>query len=173
MVPLVGTYVDAMDTHGSDGLGESFLPDVPGKFPEKPAVEFLERDAEKEETDILALGPLTNLARLFQKRPELIRRVPGLSQWEAASEATELFPVAEYNYWCDPEAAKICYELFAEAGKKIEMVGLDVTRKIVLTPNLISYMSVWIRRPADLSEDYRILHGFPLGIRGNYRLRDQ
>ena len=59
--------------------------------------------------------------------------------------------MAEYNYWCDPEAAKICYELFAEAGKKIEMVGLDVTRKIVLTPNLISYMSVWIRRPADLS----------------------
>ena len=49
-------------------------------------------------------------------------------------------PVAEYNYWCDPEAAKICYELSAEAGKKIEMVGLDVTRQIVLTPNLISYM---------------------------------
>ena len=141
MVPLGGTYADAMDTHGSDGLGESFLPDVPGEFPEKPAVEFLEETLEKEETDILALGPLTNLARLFQKRPELIRRVSRfVSMGGSFRSHGNCSPVAEYNYWCDPEAAKICYELFAEAGKKIEMVGLDVTRKIVLTPNLISYM---------------------------------
>lgn len=141
MVPLGGTYVDAMDTHGSDGLGESFLPDVPGEFPEKPAVEFLEETLEKEETDILALGPLTNLARLFQKRPELIRRVSRfVSMGGCFRSHGNCSPVAEYNYWCDPEAAKICYELSAEAGKKIEMVGLDVTRQIVLTPNLISYM---------------------------------
>lgn len=141
MVPLGGTYADAMDTHGSDGLGESFLPDVPGEFPEKPAVEFLEETLEKEETDILALGPLTNLARLFQKRPELIRRVSRfVSMGGSFRSHGNCSPVAEYNYWCDPEAAKICYELSAEAGKKIEMVGLDVTRQIVLTPNLISYM---------------------------------
>lgn len=141
MVPLGGTYADAMDTHGSDGLGESFLPDVPGEFPEKPAVEFLEEMLEKEETDILALGPLTNLARLFQKRPELIRRVSRfVSMGGSFRSHGNCSPVAEYNYWCDPEAAKICYELSAEAGKKIEMVGLDVTRQIVLTPNLISYM---------------------------------
>ena len=42
-------------------------------------------------------------------------------------------PVAEYNYWCDPDAAKIVYE---KLGCLIKMVGLDVTRKIVLTPNL-------------------------------------
>lgn len=141
MTPLGGTYVDAMDTHGSDGLGESFLPEVPGGFPEKTAVEFLEETLEKEETDILALGPLTNLARLFRKRPELIGRVPRLvSMGGSFRSHGNCSPVAEYNYWCDPEAAKICYELFAEAGKKIEMVGLDVTRKIVLTPNLVSYM---------------------------------
>ena len=131
MTPLGGTYVDAMDTHGSDGLGESFLPEVPGGFPEKTAVEFLEETLEKEETDILALGPLTNLARLFRKRPELIGRVPRLvSMGGSFRSHGNCSPVAEYNYWCDPEAAKICYELFAEAGKKIEMVGLDVTRKI-------------------------------------------
>ena len=46
-------------------------------------------------------------------------------------------PVAEYNYWCDPHAVQETYE---KLGKKIEMVGLDVTRKIVLTPNLLEYM---------------------------------
>ena len=53
-------------------------------------------------------------------------------------------PVAEYNYWCDPDAAAKVYEAYASlpelSGKNIHMIGLDVTRKIVLTPNLIEYM---------------------------------
>ena len=48
-------------------------------------------------------------------------------------------PVAEYNYWCDPHAAEIVYRAFEELpvlqDKQIHMVGLDVTRKIVLTPD--------------------------------------
>lgn len=53
-------------------------------------------------------------------------------------------PVAEYNYWCDPDAAAKVFEAYASlpelSGKNIHMIGLDVTRKIVLTPNLIEYM---------------------------------
>lgn len=162
MVPLAGKYVDAMDTHGSDGLGESFLPDVPGSFPDKSAVEFLEEALDKEEITVLALGPMTNLARLFQKRPDLIRRIPRLvSMGGSFKSHGNCSPVAEYNYWCDPEAAKICYEMYAEAGKKIEMVGLDVTRKIVLTPNLVSYMErldndtgAFIRKITDFYMDF-------------------
>ena len=141
MVPLKGKYVDAMDTHGSDGLGESFLPEIPGVFPEKSAVDFLEEELEKEEISIIALGPLTNLALLFLKRPELVDRVSRLvSMGGNFKSHGNCSPVAEYNYWCDPKAARICYQMFADAGKKIEMAGLDVTRKIVLTPNLLSYM---------------------------------
>ena len=43
-------------------------------------------------------------------------------------------PVAEYNYWCDPDAANYVYQ---HLPVKIEMIGLDVTRKIVLTPNIL------------------------------------
>ena len=53
-------------------------------------------------------------------------------------------PVAEYNYWCDPHAAEIVYRAFEELpvlqDKQIHMVGLDVTRKIVLTPDILEYM---------------------------------
>ena len=38
--PLKCPYTDAMDTHGQDGMGESFFPEVPGDFPKKSAVEF-------------------------------------------------------------------------------------------------------------------------------------
>ena len=49
-------------------------------------------------------------------------------------------PVAEYNYWCDPDAAAIVYDLFEKEGNIIHMIGLDVTREIVLTPNRLEYM---------------------------------
>ena len=49
-------------------------------------------------------------------------------------------PVAEYNYWCDPDGASLVYETLHQNGQKIHMVGLDVTRKIVLTPDLLEYM---------------------------------
>lgn len=40
-VPLMKEYVNALDTHGKDGLGESFLPDVSGYQQDKDAVSFL------------------------------------------------------------------------------------------------------------------------------------
>ena len=49
-------------------------------------------------------------------------------------------PVAEYNYWVDPDAAALVYETAAQKHSLISMVGLDVTRKIVLTPDLLEYM---------------------------------
>ena len=39
--PLVRKYVDARDTHGSDGLGESFYPPVTSVRPRRDAVRFL------------------------------------------------------------------------------------------------------------------------------------
>ena len=42
--PLVRDYVDAMDTHGMDGLGESGWPDAEGLTPNKDAVSFLGGD---------------------------------------------------------------------------------------------------------------------------------
>ena len=69
--PLKCPYTDAMDTHGQDGMGESFFPEVPGDFPKKSAVEFLEETLEKEKISIIALGPMTNLAKAFSMPPKL------------------------------------------------------------------------------------------------------
>ena len=62
--PLVKEYINALDTHGADGLGESFL-DVPKDFhvQEKPAVEFLAETLGKGGVSVIALGPLTNPAK--------------------------------------------------------------------------------------------------------------
>ena len=46
--PLRREYVSAQDTHGEDGLGESFLPDVPGYRQKLSAVSYIIRTLREE-----------------------------------------------------------------------------------------------------------------------------
>ena len=46
--PLRRDYVNALDTHGEDGLGESFLPEVTGYQQQISAVDFLTDILKKE-----------------------------------------------------------------------------------------------------------------------------
>ena len=173
-LPLVRPYVDAMDTHGEDGLGESHYPEITDGTINTDGVGFLARTlheaAQKEEpVSIIALGPLTNLARLVQNDPESLAGLGELiSMGGSCQSHGNCSPVAEYNYWCDPHAAEIVYRAFEELpvlqDKQIHMVGLDVTRKIVLTPDILEYMCCVNRRWANVSE---ILPGSILIFTGN------
>ena len=139
--PLKRDYVNALDTHGADGLGESFLPEVPGYQQEIGAVDFLSKALIKEKVSVIALGPMTNLARLIQKAPAAFDQIEELvSMGGSFKSHGNCSPVAEYNYWCDPDAAALVYDTLHHNGKMIHMIGLDVTRKIVLTPTLLEYI---------------------------------
>ncbi len=145
--PLKREYVNALDTHGSDGLGESFLPEVPGYRQEKTAVGFLSETLKKTKCSVIAMAPMTNLAELISKDREAFDAIEELvSMGGNFRSHGNCSPVAEYNYWEDPDAAALVYRTIEEnvqSGKglrKIHMVGLDVTRKIVLTPDLLEYM---------------------------------
>lgn len=139
--PLEREYADALDTHGRDGLGESFLPDVAGYDQDMGAVDFLEKTVKEGPCSVIALGPMTNLALLYQKNPAAFAQIEEIvSMGGNFRSHGNCSPVAEYNYWADPDGAALVYEAMANLGKKISMVGLDVTRKIVLTPDLLEYM---------------------------------
>lgn len=139
--PLVRTYVDAMDTHGMDGLGESGYPEVLEVRPRPDAVGFLAQTLNNaaqtnDKVSIIALGPMTNIARLIQTKPEALKGLDELvSMGGSYKSHGNCSPVAEYNYWCDPDAAKLVFD-----HAFVHMIGLDVTRKIVLTPNILEYM---------------------------------
>ena len=84
---------------------------------------------------------MTNLARLIQKDKEAFSCIEEIvSMGGSFKSHGNCSPVAEYNYWCDPDGASLVYETLHQNGQKIHMVGLDVTRKIVLTPDLLEYM---------------------------------
>ena len=116
--PLRREFVNALDTHGRDGLGESFLPDVKGYDQEMEAEEFLARTIKEESCSVIALGPLTNLARLLRKDPESFDQMEELvSMGGSFKSHGNCSPVAEYNYWADPDSAAVVYEAMGKSGK--------------------------------------------------------
>lgn len=140
--PRVREYVNALDTHGEDGLGESFLPEVPGQeIPDKTAVSFMRETLKEGGISVVALGPLTNLARLIDEDLEAFLSIERLvSMGGNFRSHGNCSPVAEYNYWEDPDSAKVVFDTLYEHHGMIEMVGLDVTREIVLTPEILDQM---------------------------------
>ncbi len=139
--PLRRKYADALDTHGRDGLGESFLPEAEGCRQDMDAAAFLAETLEREPCSIIALGPMTNLAMLLEKNPGAFGRIEEIvSMGGNFKSRGNCSPVAEYNYWADPDSASKVYEAMGKLGKRVHMVGLDVTRKVVLTPDLLEYL---------------------------------
>ena len=145
--PLKRPFVNALDTHGPDGLGGSFLPEVPeSEFirQEKDAVIFYRevlRGQRPDTVSVISLGPMTTLARLIEQDPEAFGKIREIvSMGGCFRSHGNCTPVSEYNYWCDPDGAAAVYRETDRIGKMIHMVGLDVTRRIVLTPDLLTYM---------------------------------
>ncbi len=135
-VPLFRPYHDATDTHGADGIGENFFPKTGLAAKEEHAVDFI-LDAisrHPHEITLVALGPLTNIALALRKDPSTMAKVKDFILMGGADKFHgNCSPVAEYNFWVDPEAAD---EVFRSEFAKATMVGLDVTHSIILSPNL-------------------------------------
>jgi purine nucleosidase len=73
----------------------------------------------------VTLGPLTNLALAVQRAPDIASKVGRcVVMGGAACTVGNVTPAAEYNIWCDPEAARTVFR----SGLPIEMVGWELCR---------------------------------------------
>jgi purine nucleosidase len=134
-LPLQRNYVDATDTHGNDGIGEVYFPkDDP--ISKRSATEIIPELLKQypNEITIAALGPLSNLATIIQLDPEVLKLAKEIViMGGSINVCGNCSPVAEYNFWCDPHAAMI---FFDAKLPNVTLVPLDVTYKILLTPNM-------------------------------------
>lgn len=130
----------AYETHGHDGMGDIGL--VPRRLQAEKEngvfkmLEFLRNNDDKE-IDIIALGPLTNIALALRLDYEAMKRANRLIiMGSAGLGAGNATPVAEFNIWQDAEAAKIVVESGLE---NITFVGWDAClEECMLTPDEIS-----------------------------------
>ena len=138
-LPLERELVTAQDTHGEDGVGENFYEDVDAKILYGGVDFIIDTLKNNKDVSIIALGPLTNIAKALMKdKKDFDNLDEFISMGGAFRIHGNCSPVAEFNYWVDPHGADYVYK---NLPKKIHMVGLDVTRKIVLTPNIIEFIN--------------------------------
>lgn len=131
--PLSRKGFDTADIHGNDGLGGVAFPDALAQPVAGDAVMWLRDtlvEAEAGSIDILALGPLTNIARLVTEYPDAARNIGRvIAMGGAVYEPGNIGPRAEFNIAADPEAAEIVFA----AGLDMTLIPLDVTRKVRAT----------------------------------------
>ena len=140
--PLVGPLITAAHFHGDDGLGNlGRLRDADGRprYPEPShTLEMLDgADLILETADrfagrlvVVALGPLTNVALALQRdRGRLAQAARIVVMGGAVAVPGNVTPAAEFNIHVDPEAASAVFA----SGLPVELVPLDVTRRVVLT----------------------------------------
>ncbi|MBZ0310655.1 MAG: nucleoside hydrolase [Anaerolineae bacterium] len=136
--PLIRERHHAEWFHGKDGMGEMFYPDPKISPAEGHAVDALIETIRANPGIILVtLGPMTNIALALSKAPDLAALVSRcVVMGGAACAVGNVTPAAEYNIWCDPEAARICFR----SGMPIEMVGWELCRgEANLTPEDVRY----------------------------------
>lgn len=109
--PLWRPWVSAENVHG-DGTGGLTM-DADGYAPEaEHAVDALVRLAREHagELNIVAIGPLTNLASAVLKDPDFARNVRTLYVMGGSNNARgNITAAAEFNFYVDPEAAKAVF----------------------------------------------------------------
>ena len=140
--PLVKPLVLATHVHGDDGLGNvSQLQNTdnnplypPANTPISPVsgvdliLEMVTRYPDA--LTIVALGPLTNIAKAIRKDAEKMQRVQKIVLMGGAfEEYGNVTTTAEFNIFVDPHAAHEVFQL----DVPIHIVPLDATHQVILT----------------------------------------
>jgi inosine-uridine nucleoside N-ribohydrolase len=148
--PLLRDPIRATSFHGSDGLGDSNLPLPKLRPAEKPAINAIIEmlgSSRKRSTTMICTGPLTNIAALLTEFPDVKKMIEEIVIMGGAYAVTKYgcgneTPVAEFNIYSDPEAAKIVFE----ADVPVKAVGLDVTMNPHVQLNKSDYVRLRNRK---------------------------
>jgi purine nucleosidase len=124
--PLKRPHESAHWFHGRDGLGDHNYPTPRRAAEKKNAVEAIVDIVEANPGLVLVtLGPLTNVGLALHRKPEIAIKVSRCVVMGGAPCCEgNVTPAAEYNIWCDPEAARIVLR----SRMPVELVGWHLCR---------------------------------------------
>lgn len=135
-LPDDGLPANMANLYGADGLGNSqfAVAELVQRHPSEKVI-CDEVRAAPEGVTIVALGPLTNLARVLQREPTAqIGQI--VMMGGTLHGPGNITPAAEFNIFCDPAAARA---VFRSATTKT-LVPLDVTSQVVLSYDFLSQL---------------------------------
>lgn len=143
-LPRIGVGVDPEDApvndgrllHGPDGLGNlGFHPPQRQHMMSSDKLIIDRLKADPEEVSILCMGPLTGIARAFQRDPSVIGLVDQLIMLGGApSGIGDVTAAAEFNMHFDPSSAS---QVLHSATTKT-LIPIDVTNQVTFDLNMLS-----------------------------------
>jgi purine nucleosidase/pyrimidine-specific ribonucleoside hydrolase len=154
--PLKKKSLRAQSVHGSNGLGDLNHfhnldgsrrypdPELPQHIPDATEVILDLLTQYPDALSLIALGPLTNLAKALvadEKRAKRLREV--IIMGGAIGVPGNITPAAEFNIFVDPHAAHRVFK----SGLPIRLVPLDVTEKVCLKCREIENLSQAMPKP--------------------------
>ncbi|BCS92932.1 Pyrimidine-specific ribonucleoside hydrolase RihA [Metallosphaera sp. J1] len=125
--PILNKWRTVEEVHGKHGMGEWDIPE-PTKRPEKEnAIDAIIRLARENqgELEILAISPLTNLALAYLREHSITKWIRKVWIMGGAFTRGNTTPIAEFNFWVDPEAAKVVLD----AGFDVTIVPWETTEE--------------------------------------------
>lgn len=133
--------VFAPSIHGESGLdGTSLLPEIKTKIVSDLDATLKAMAAavrEHPDTCLIATGSLTNVAALFERYPDTKRLIKTLSIMGGGFDLGNWTPFAEFNIWCDAQAAKHVLEDDIVSEKTL-LCPLNVTHTAIATEQVLS-----------------------------------
>lgn len=137
--------------HGETGIGSLVLPTPTKELYNKNAIDTIYEEAVKWEgkLQILAIGPLTNVALAIRKYPELVDLIEKITIMGGAINGGNTTPASEFNIFVDPEAARIVFK----SGIPVTMVGLDVTHQALIKEDEIKEIKAYGTKQAEAVAD--------------------
>lgn len=145
--PLVRERVICEAIHGESGLDGFIFPKIEPKYDSRHAANFIiDTVLNNDDVTLVATGPLTNIALAIRLEPKIVAKIKEIVIMGGSIDHGNTSPAAEFNIMCDPEAAYIVFH----SGAKVKMVGLNVTRQVLVLPEVISRMEKINNKASDL-----------------------
>ena len=146
--PLARQAVTGTRAHGESGLEGMEVDMQPVAVEPDGALSFMAetlRAAGEDEITLVAIGPLTNVAKLVAEAPELLSKIRQIVLMGGASRAGgNVTPAAEFNVFADPHAAARVFD----CGRPMTVVSLDATHQVLATPDRSDRLARAGRGPA-------------------------
>ena len=150
-LPMVREQVVAANVHGETGLDGPVFGPLKIKAEDKHAISYIIETLMASDGDItlVPVGPLTNIAMAMRIEPRIIPKIQEIVLMGGAYSIGNFTPSAEFNFYADPEAARVVFT----SGAPIVMMGLDLTNQTICTKDIIKRMEAIGNKASALFSD--------------------
>ncbi len=137
--PLVTDPKICEEIHGESGLDGVDFPNYEQKFDSRNGASLIaDLLLKNEDVTVVTTGPMTNLGLALRFNPEIVHHIKEIIFMGGSIDNGNVTPAAEFNILVDAEAAHITLH----SGVPIKMIGLNITRKVLVTDEIINKASL-------------------------------